>query len=48
MIVTAKRRRSGGMVRTRGGKRNPVICMVAIRRFIAAKSFALRLFIPKV
>jgi len=40
--TTASRRRSMGTVRTRGGRRRPVNCIVAIRKFIAALSPALR------
>jgi len=42
VIVTGKRRRSIGTVRTRGGMRIPANCIVVIRKFIAALSAALR------
>ena len=44
--VTSSRWRSIGTVRTRGGTRIPANCIVAIRRFVAARSAALRT-IPK-
>ena len=40
--ATNSRRRSGGTVRARGGMRTPANCIVAIRKFIAAMSAALR------
>jgi hypothetical protein len=40
--VTGSRWRSIGTVRTRGGMRIPAICIVAIRKFIAALPAALR------
>jgi hypothetical protein len=42
IIVTDNRRRRTGTFRTRGGTRIPDNCMVAIRKFIAAVSPALR------
>lgn len=47
-MVTERRRRIWGMVRTRGGTRIPVICMVANRKFMAALSTGLRVIIPEV
>jgi hypothetical protein len=41
-MATASRRRKGGTVRTRGGTRIPDNCIVAIRKFVAATSAALR------
>jgi hypothetical protein len=45
--ATVSLRRNVGRVRTRGGSRIPAICMVAMRRFIAALSAALRTVSPK-
>jgi hypothetical protein len=42
IIVTGRRRRKVGTVRTRGGIRIPVNCIAAIRKFSAALSAALR------
>ena len=47
MTVTDNRLRRVGMVRMRGGMRIPVICVVAIRKFIAAVSAAVRIVIPE-
>lgn len=47
ITVTDKRRRRDGIERTRGGVRIPAICVVAIRKFIAAASAELRVAIPK-
>ena len=40
--VTGNRRRNVGTVRTRGGMRKPANCIVAIRKFSAALSTAVR------
>jgi hypothetical protein len=45
--ATGKRRRRDGTARMRGGTRNPTICMVAVRKFVAALSAALRTIVPK-
>lgn len=42
IIVTGNRRRTAGIVRTRGGTRIPDNCVVAIRKFIVATSAVLR------
>lgn len=46
MKSTGRRRRTMGMVRTRGLARIPINCMVAIRRFRAALSAELRVLNP--
>jgi len=48
IIVTDRRRRKNGTDRMRGGIRIPANSMVAIRKFNAAISAALRTVIPEV
>jgi hypothetical protein len=48
ITVTGNRRRTAGIVRTRGGTRIPDKFMVAIRKFIVATSAVLRTTEPAV